>query len=193
MIDSPNKVFSIYKRVLYVFDKYNFDMVDTIFDPVDKNWYKNAQKFIKDQCDRIYNEIENFYYTYNELAALMVYQTIISNGIHLENINNKYMENLRSVFKKERLRQDEQTMISTNKSMRLGIEDYFKVGEDGKSIIYDLIKNDVISIYFFINYYDKILLTKNLGNIYFQFKGNKKYISFIHKTKFISKMLNILK
>ena len=41
-----------------------------------------------------------------------------------------------------------------------------------------------------MNYHDKIL-TKDVGNIFLKYKGSKKYQSFIHKTKFIGKMLNI--
>jgi hypothetical protein len=190
MVNSIYKVFSIYKRIPYIFDESNFNMINTIFDPVGKHWFDNTNKFIKDNCERIYSEIENFYYTYNEVAALMVYQTIIDSNIHLENINNKNMEVFKSIFTKKTLRNDEQMVLSANRSVKLDIQDYFKVCEDGKSIIYDLIKNDVVSIYFFINYYNKVL-TNELGNNFFQFKGNKKYISFIHKIKFINDILNI--
>jgi hypothetical protein len=187
MVDSPYKVYSVYKRIPFIFDEYNFDMVYRIFEPVGLHWYNNSTKYIKTHCKRIYNEIESFHYTYNEMASLMVYQTIIGKDIDLASINNIEMNKLREILSKNTIREDEKKLETINNEVGLsGIQEYFKINEDGESLIYSLIKKGVISVYFFINYYDKIL-TKVDKNILFMFKGSKKYHSFIHKTKLIKK------
>lgn len=156
-MDSSKKVFSIYKRVDHAFYKGNYEFAGAIYDPVQSWMYGRSPKFIKDQCFRIYNEIENSWYSYQDAVMVMIYDSIWASHLDLKKVNLDAVKQIRFMFTKKKLIEDQNAIVEINGTFKLpSIDDFFKIREKGGSFLHDLIEHRKVSLYFFINYYDRI-------------------------------------
>lgn len=136
-------------------------------------WFERSHKFVKDQCKRIWNEIENGYYEYDELKIYTLYtQCMTGKRIQISGITRKNVGNVMELFTDKRYKEDQAFIIDVNKKTNLnGIEDYFRINIKGRSIVYGLIQEQYISPYFFIKLKKKAIVEN-------QNKKNGEYIQF---------------
>lgn len=159
MKNSSYRIFSLYKRIPYTFAEYNFNMYPRLEEPVEKRWFNNTKKFIKDQCFRIYNEIENHWYSFDDVVAYLIYESIWHDEVILPEVNRFTMEKFKTIFTKEQLYKDRRMIDKINAEAKLkDIKEYFYIRENGESLIYRLCMKKIISVHFFA-YYANCCLT----------------------------------
>jgi hypothetical protein len=128
-------------------------MYPNLEDPVNKSWFEHTTPFIKKQCYRIYNEIENSYYSFNDVILFLIYKSIWDMAVKLVDVNGTSVDEFKSQFSKKQLMKDREVINDINKKAGYKhISEYFVVRENGESIIYRLCIDKLISIYFFACY-----------------------------------------
>ena len=163
MKNSSYKIFCLYKRIPYTFAECNFNMYPRLEEPVEKRWFDNTKKFIKDQCYRIYNEIENNYYSFDDVVAYLIYESIWHDEVILPEVNRFTMEKFKAIFTETQLHKDRGMIKKINDEAKLkDIKEYFYIRENGESLIYRLCMKKIISAYFFA-YYANCCLTGFFG------------------------------
>ncbi len=115
-------------------------------------WYDKSTDFTKRHCKRIYNEIENHYYTYYDLAIFLMYELIFFDKNILNLITEKDINITSKLFTEEQLEKDQNFIIALGEQIKLAeIADYFKINRTGGNIVYDnLILKKLVSPYFYI-------------------------------------------
>lgn len=153
MNNSSYKIFCLYKRIPVIFNDLNFDLYPDLEKSVNKSWFNNTSPFIKNQCYRIFNEIENSYYIFNELISYLIYRSLWDEKVDLPNINGTTVDRFKKKFTVKQLKQDKEVISAINEKAGLKhIREYFVVRENGESLIYRLCMDEIISIYFFAYY-----------------------------------------
>jgi hypothetical protein len=185
MKSSPYAVFSLYKRVEFIFYDHNYDMYHTLKNPVGFHWFKQTNRYTKENCVRIFNEIESGQYALNHVAIIMAHNSIWHSSANLGQVRSENVQKIMGLYTKIQLKKDRNMLVAINEEANLdGIEEYFRVRENGKPIIYDLIINNSISPYFYMHYRERILTPEFEHS--FLFDKEKTYVTF-------QKKLNILK
>jgi DNA primase large subunit len=155
MKNSSLIVFSIIKNIEKNINK-NIVDINNIFKPVSKIWFERTNNYYKDACKKIYNDIENNYYNHNDLAITLLYEMIYNKKINFFDINHKKIKEVKSMMNKQQLEKDKNLIVVINKQINLkNVNDFFKINEDGLSIVYHLIKDKNISPIFFIYFMNK--------------------------------------
>lgn len=190
MENSSYRIFSLYKRIPYTFTEKNFQMYPRLREPVDRWWFESTKPFIKNQCARIYNELESSHYTFDDLVAFLIYRSIWDDKVQLTEVNGRAIETFKEEFTEAQLEKDRRRISEINKEAKLGdIREYFIIREHGESLIYDLCMKKIISIYFFGNYSNSILtglfLRANLK------ERSTQYKKFDETVKILIQELNI--
>jgi hypothetical protein len=154
-------------------------------------YYNKSNQFIMDNCYRIYNEIENSYYRYADLINYWIFCSLYDKSVDLPNTGLDKIEQFKKNMGNRKLAIDKKLIIELNNRMNLpDIESFFAIREDGQSLIYELIKQGIISINFFIKYADEIL-TKPENSALLKNHQNKKYRKFDKTIKLLKHLLNI--
>jgi len=145
-------VFSIYHNVNKVIKRKKYKDTD-LFKLVYPKLYE-SNSYNKHNCIRIYNDIENNFYTYRDFLITLLYQYIFTNkSIQLKNINEKLIIKTSLLFGKKELEKNKKIVLSINKNTIFNtLQDYFKINKDKESYVYLLIKNKYISPIFWIKY-----------------------------------------
>lgn len=135
------------------------------------------------QCaKRIFNDIENGYYSLEDFVIALCYEYIWNNNVNLTQIKKEKIQLIKKLFTKEQLEKDKKFILELNKRVKLkGIKEYLKVNEKGTSIIYELIKNRKISPIFFL-FVKRKGLTEEKKNVIL----NEEYLRFIRITTIIN-------
>jgi hypothetical protein len=170
-MNSIHKVYSLLLRLDHLnkfnlFDEFNVDDIKkdiTFFSMSSKNCGKT---FINNQCKRIYNEIENFRYNYDQIIFAILNELLINHNIQYELINldliNKHINN----YSKDKYNVDFDYINNIIKEIEFkNINQLFIINECGEPYIYKLIINELISPAFYIINKERIL-TENKTNIY---------------------------
>ena len=110
--------------------------------------------WLLNDAKRIYNEIENSYYNYNDLIIHLLYLYLFKKTIYPDEINSKKVVETLNIFTIKQLEEDKKTLISINDKLkqRKGIEKYFELDHEHKTIIFCLIRKHHISPMFWIRY-----------------------------------------
>ena len=174
-------IFSVIRNVYsFVNKEKNIDL----FKKVNHFNFQRGSKFFIENAKRIYNDTENGYYTYHELAVYILYQFMIDRKINLFGIKQKTVKEVMKLFTVKRLNEDLKLLKQIHKELKFkrGIKDYFEIKEDGTNIAYILTKKRKISPIFFIRNFEKALTNQNENVIinvskeYEQFKKIAKKI-----------------
>ncbi len=186
MSNSSYKVYSTIKNIERAVNK-ELELND-VFRLVNDIWYKKSPYIFKSQCKRIYNEIENSYYDYFDLALYLYYRYIFDNKYLLYDINEKNVLTVRKIFTSEQLEKDKDLLLKIKEQSDVqSVLEFFNILEDGTSIIYQLIKDKTISPYIFIRSFSKENLRKVLTT------GNENVILDTGYKQFILIVKQILK
>ncbi len=114
--------------------------------------YRNVHDGIKLHCKRIYNEIENGIYTFNDYRRFLLYSYIFKSSIGFGEVTKKSMHEFKKLFTSKILKLDEKIILQVNKEVKYNdIKKFFEV-VDGKSMIYRLIMQKAISPLFWLKY-----------------------------------------
>lgn len=191
MENSSYKIFSLYKRISYTFTEMNFEMYPRLLEPVEKRWFEHTAPFIKRQCYRIWNEIENSYYSFNDLVSFLIYDSIWNSPVDLMKVNDKTIETFKEEFTELQLEKDRRAIAEINKQARLkDINEYFIIRDNGESLIYKLCMKRIVSVYFFCNYANTLLtgifLRANLK------ERHKQYRKFDETCKILINQMNLI-
>jgi len=108
--------------------------------------------FLKKHYKRIYNEIENSFYTYVDLKLFCYHQIILNDRVKEQDINQKNVLAIKEEYTEKNIEFNKKVLIAIDNKMRLGsLKKYFMIRSNGISLIYELIKiKRYISVYFWI-------------------------------------------
>jgi hypothetical protein len=152
--------------------------------------FNRSSDYILSKSKTIYNDIENHYYSYDDLIVAIAYNFIFKKSLSWNEINNKNILNIKKLFTQGQLEQDKKFIIKVCEKINhldannpLG--DLFKINEDGKSIIYELVLQKNISPYFYI-YFKNSFLTLNQEYVILNKQISKEYKKF----EFLTNLIN---
>lgn len=160
MKNSSYKIYCLSKRIKFVFNNEddNFGLVDRLLEPVPKTMFDKANKFTKEQCYRIFNEIENSYYTFDDVTNFLIYRSIWDKAVRLAEVTSDAIEYFKKKFTPEQLAKDREVMTEINKEMKFPkARDFFKIRVNGESVVYGLCMKEIVSAYFFAYYGNSFL------------------------------------
>jgi len=148
--------------------------------------YDRSPEYIKQICKKIYNDIENHFYSYRDLALFIACDFLYNQKNSWKSIDVKNINIVKEMFTESRFLIDQQTIIEINK--KTGFEklsQYFQLNSDGISVMYDLVmhKKHFISPLFYLKY-EKISIQNDVD-----FIPSECYIYFIKLTKLIKNIL----
>jgi len=177
---SALRVFSIYSNINRVMKRKKIKDDDNLYKMVFYKMYDKSE-WIKPQCIRIFNEIENSYYTYRDLLIAMWYELIFNNRIQLKNLTDTKIKEVKILFSELELKKDKKIILSINKNIIFNdITDYFKINTENETYIYTLIKKKYISPIFWIKYgyvFDKVEQIYEESEEHIRFRKICKYIT----------------
>ena len=117
--------------------------------------FKRSKQYIVSNCKRIYNDIENHYYTYKDLAIFILDSYIINGKFNWGLVNVKNINSIKDFYNQSRFLVDQQTILEIAKNLKIKkMSKFFEIKENGNSVIYDLIIHEkrFISPIFHIKY-----------------------------------------
>lgn len=124
--------------------------------------YKRASKFYIENSKRIYNDIENGYYTCYDLVIFILFKYMIDEKFSLYEIRPKEINEIMKLFTIKKLKEDLKLIKEIHKELKFkkGLKEYFEIKEDGTNIAYILTKKRRISPVFFIRNFKKVLTNR---------------------------------
>jgi len=175
---SPLRVYSIYTNVKKVLKRKKYKD-ENLYKMV---WFKgyNDAKWIHNDCKRIFNDIENSFYSYNDLLIAMFYESIFIKSFTLRMLTDKRINEIKSLFSLIELKKDKKILLAINKNIIFNsIEDYFRLNTEEVSYIYELIMKKFISPIFWIkydNFFDSIEQIYKESEEHIKFRKICKYM-----------------
>lgn len=149
MQSSVLRVYSIIFNIVNIVKKKRNIKIDVL---VYKGQFEKVREYYKIHCKRIFNEIENSFYSYKDLKLFVLYSYLFVKWPNIKNINKKNIKEVKLLFSKNRLEEDKKYFLEINKRVKLNdLEKYFIIKE-GVSIVYNLIKKKLLSPIFWIKY-----------------------------------------
>lgn len=118
--------------------------------------YRVFEKYsdgIKDLSKRIYNDIENNKYTYDDLILYLLHDAMVNGRKSAKFICNKNINKVKALYSPKQFERDKINILALNKKIKLKkFYEYFSLDYEGKSIIFRLVKKQLISPLFWIEY-----------------------------------------
>lgn len=151
---------------------------------------EKSPEFLKKQYKRIYNEIENSFYTYDDLKLFCFHQIIVNKNVKEVDISIKNIENIKKEFTEQNIEFNKRILIAIEEKIKFRIlKKYFEIGNDGYSMVYKLIMKKYISLYFWL-LYDKFFVESSLENnkhLKFRMNSNlfKKQIKLFERSLYV--------
>jgi len=148
--------------------------------------FRNANKGIITSCKRIYNDLENHYYTYEDLAVAILHTRLLNGKCALGAVNQKFVLGIKKLYTNKQIQMDQEVLKGIFNALDFNNPDkFFEPQEDGTNIIYVLTKKRLISLAFSVKYLSKHL-TNEQENVIF----NKEFKDFVHIVTKIKSILN---
>jgi len=165
MENSSLVIFSIYQNVKKIIEKQTYDV--PIYKKVSNVWFNKTNSFTINNCKRIFNDVENSYYTHNDLVTFLLSMSLDSSKIiGLNKVNYENIKKTLKLYTKKSLIRDKEFIKSINKEFEFdNISQYFVINDDGENIIYSLIMNKHVSPILFLQYSKKCLHVNSENNI----------------------------
>ena len=145
----PIDIFSVYVNCKSVCDKVKYTDLDK---RVYKGRWEKSAKFITQKCTEIWNDIQNSFYSLDDVKVYILHGFLFNQKFGWKEINNNDIKETISKYDKAQFIIDKQTILEISKKILeiKDINDYFCVNEDGESFIYDLIINRYVNPIFYI-------------------------------------------
>jgi len=185
-VDCNARINKLYNELESSLDVSNIE--NQIFKYVAQSSFRYADSYTKMYCSKIYNNIENGYYTHKQFVIAYMYESLfVSKKIRIKNLNLNRIKEIKKLFTRKQFNADVDFLISINKSLNITkVQDYFKINNNGENIVYNLIKKGFISPIFYMYYYKKIF-TNDKQSID---SKSKEYLHFERLNNIIFKFLN---
>ena len=163
MKNSSYLVFSVYQNTKTVIEKQKYK--NEIMKTVHRGWYNKTKPYTVNHCKRIFNEIENGYYTYDDMIIHMLTESLFNTkAIVISKITEKSVKKTLKLYTKKRLKIDKEFIKKVNIDVGLtSLKDFFEINEDGENLIYTLTNKEFISPAFYAQY-GKKYLTRSIEN-----------------------------
>lgn len=149
-----------------------------------------GKKFISDQCKRMFNEIENGWYSHSDIIFYVLNQYMLGKKFDYGSIRAEAISETRSWYTEKQFEIDTLYMVAVQKESDISnLIDFFLPTECGEPYIYPLITQGLVKP----RYYMKmklILLTDEVENN-FLFSRSDKYRRFEKISDLIRKEYNI--
>jgi len=175
MRNSSFSVFSVYQNVKSVIEKrkYNTNIEKEVY----RGWYQKARPFTVNHCKRIYNDIENGYYTYDELIIYLLTKALFEDTIvGYSKIDETLIKRTMKLYSKKQLTTDKKFIKEINKDVKLNsIKDFFEINEEGENLIFTLTSKNFISPALYLKYSKKYLTMDTENTILFKNNEYQKY------------------
>jgi len=164
------------------------DIKNEIFKTVPYSSFQRGDFQTVLQCKRIYNDIENGYYTHKQFVVAYLHESMfVDKKIHIKKLTLKRINEIKKLYTMKQFNDDKKFISTINESLEITkISDYFKINNDGENIIFNLIKKRFVNPIFYL-YFRKKLLTNYIENINLI---NKDYLHFERLNNIIFKFLN---
>lgn len=147
---------------------------------------RSSEYYVKNS-KRIYNDIENGYYTLTELAIFLLYRYMLDcKKINLYSIKYDSVKKVMLLFTNKRREDDLELLkyIYTEMKFKRGKCEFFDIKEDGTNLAYVLVKKERISPIFFIRNFEKCLTSYKEDDI-FKSKEYEQFERIVKKIKHI--------
>lgn len=143
--------------------------------------YDRTKEYLRIKYKKVWNEIENGFYTFDQLKLYILYEYLFNKSFGIININKEEIKNIQEVFSEKRFKTDKEILKSIKEEYKLkNIKSLFDSTEEGESVAYDLTKKKILSPMIFINCIDKLKDDNK----------NKEYIRFKNVIRIIKQELN---
>lgn len=122
---------------------------------------------IKYIFNALYNDLENHYYTYDEVLMFIIYHYMFSDKIFSYlSLNRKSIKEVTELFNNDVYEKDKSFILDLCNRLNIKNKDkLFNVSEDGRCALYDLIMKKYISPMFFIRNCKSYLTSYQNSNI----------------------------
>lgn len=107
--------------------------------------YKNSSKYMKILCKKIYNDIENSKYTYNDLIIYLIHNAMFSRKENFNEINKENIKKISDLYKKQRLIIDKENIKKIMKELNIKFNYLFNIDERGGTLCFDFCNEEIIS------------------------------------------------
>lgn len=135
----------------------------------DNYWFHKSSEWMMNKYKRIYNDIENHYYGYDELIIYTFYNQIFKQSFELKGIMSDNIKNTMKLFTRQQFDNDKNFIIEVNKKVKWypnPIMELFKIRKKvGYSYVYHFTKNKNISPIFFLKIKKKVLTDRQEDDI----------------------------
>jgi len=151
---SSLKVFSIYQNMIKYIkgSDIDFDKLHSI------SWFNRSGEFIKSQCKRVYNDVENSFFNYKDFTLFLLHNFIFNKKLNWAEVNSKNINSIKELYKNEQFIIDQQFILELDKQLNFkDISAYFKINRNGGNLVYDeLILKKRVSPLFYIMLEDDV-------------------------------------
>jgi len=152
--------------------------------------FQKSSKYYADNAKRMYNDIENGYYSLQELALFLFYRYLMGEKrVNLYKIKPEHILETMKLFTEKRRKEDLKLLksIHTELGFKKGICDYFSMKEDGTNIAYTLTMKEKLSPTFFIRNHENCLTKLKENDIIYYSEDYERFIRISLKIKNILK------
>jgi hypothetical protein len=185
MLNCSFKTFSVLRNLEDLIARPKQTRIKNIFEDRDMQSYDRSLNFYRLQCNRIYNEIENHYYTYKSLAIFVFYNHAFGGKFDLNLINRKEIIKVGKLFTQKQLKKDKEYIFKLREEAKIKLNQIYKKREGGTNILYELTIKKLISPLYYIKYLEKTLTNPKKDVIL----KSEEYKRFQHGIKLILKTL----
>lgn len=183
-MNGNSRVNQLYKELEESLDVSNIEK--EIFKYVSQTSFKYADSYTKMYCSKIYNDIENGYYTHKQFVVAYMYECLFTDKkIRIKTLNLKRIKEILKLFTRKRFNSDIDFLVTVNESLSItNVQDYFKINNSGENIVYNLIKKEFVSPIFYLYYRRKFKNDEGIKT------KSKEYLHFERLNNIIFKFLN---
>lgn len=134
--------------------------------------YERTKEQFKERYKKIWNEIENNLYTFDQLKLYVLYRYLFEKNITVINIVKSEIIDVNGLFTQKRLDFDKEMLLQVKEWHKVNhIKSLFETTEEGESVTYDLTKKKFLSPMVFITCIDKLKDEDNKNKEYLRFKN----------------------
>ena len=107
--------------------------------------YARTVAFVKDHCRRIYNELENHWYSYDDIALFYLYRMLFNKKTYHADIIRHDISKMKLLFGKKQLKHDKKFLVDVGMQSEIKhFDEYFEL-DNGEPIIFHLILEKTVS------------------------------------------------
>jgi len=149
-------VFSIFLHVQRQLERKKKVFFSDKINPTSNRVFDRSSIYVRSNVNRIYNEIENSYYTLNDYMIALLCSKL-HGKFDFRMVRKKEIVQLKGVFNEKRLSADKEFLLALKRKLSLNMKDLFGLRENQESIIFELLEKEYISDAFSVKYSDYFL------------------------------------